>query len=185
MTLQGNTTSSATNTYPQASIAPKQRPSALGRLLRTVAMLLIVGILADVAVNVFQNRSGGSPSSTSGAGTHICTTAHYDKKGLSCTSDDSTITALDKAYLSATGKDANNFTASSLDVLIGKKNNDGSYGQVATTKLSAGLSYNIVADSLANVFLSASAAPESGATYHIEVDEGSTNLGTATFTYKG
>jgi len=185
MALQGNTPSSATNTYSQAPIASKRRPSAFGRVLRTVGLLLVVGIIADVAVNMSQNHSGNSPSSTPGAGTHICTTAHYDKKGLSCTNDDSTITALDKAYLSATGKDGNNFTASSLDVLINKRNSDSTYGQVGSTKLSAGLSFTIVANTLANIFVSASAAPESGATYQIEVDEGSINLGTATFTYKG
>jgi len=185
MALQGNTPSSATNTYPQSPIAPKRRPSALGRLLRTVGLLLVVGILADVAVNVSQNHSGNSSSSIPGAGTHICTTAHYDKKQLTCTSDDRTIASLDKAYLSVTGKDGNNFTASSLDIIINKQNSDGTYGQVASAKLNAGLVYNVVANTVANIFVSASAAPDSGATYQIEVDEGSTNLGTATFTYKG
>lgn len=185
MALQGNTPSSATNTYPQAPIASKRRPSAFGRVLRTVGLLLVVGIIADVAVNMSQNHSGNSPSSTPGAGTHICTTAHYDKKQVTCTSDDRTITSLDGAYLSTTGQNGNNFTASTLDVLINKENSDGSYSQVASAKLNAGLAYTNVANTLANIFVTASAAPDSGATYQIEVDEGSTNLGTAMFTYKG
>lgn len=185
LAVQSNPTPSTTKPYPQAPSAPKRRSSALRRLLRTAAMLVVAVILADVALHVFQNRSGSFPSLSSGSGTHICTTAHYDKKGLTCTSDDSTITALNKAYLSVTGKDGNNFTTSSLDVLINKRNGDGTYGQVASTKFDAGLSYNIVSNTLANVFLSASTAPDSGGTYQIEVDEGSINLGTATFTYKG
>lgn len=146
-----------------------------------LGVLVVGGIIAAL---IQRNGAGSSPSLGSGLGTHICAVAHFDKKQVTCTSDDNTIASLDKAYLSVTGKDGNNFTASSLDVLIDKRNSDGTYGQVASTKLNAGLSYTNVANTLANIFVSASAAPESGATYQIEVDEGSTNLGTATFTYK-
>jgi len=147
-----------------------------------LGVLVVGGIIAAL---IQRNGAGSSPSLGSGLGTHICAVAHFDKKQVTCTSDDNTIASLDKAYLSVTGKDGNNFTASSLDVLIDKRNSDGTYGQVASTKLNAGLSYTNVANTLANIFISASAAPDSGATYQIEVDEGSTNLGTATFTYKG
>jgi len=146
-----------------------------------LGVLVVVGIIAAI---IQRNGAGSSPSLGSGSGTHICAVTHYDKKQLTCTSNDSTIASLDKAYLSVTGKDGNNFTASSLDIIINKQNSDGTFGQVGSAKLNAGLVYNVVANTVANIFVTASAAPESGATYQIEADEGSTNLGTATFTYK-
>jgi len=145
-----------------------------------LGVLVVGGIIAAL---IQRNGAGSSPSLGSGLGTHICAVAHYDKKQVTCTSDDRTITSLDKAYLSVTGKNGSTFTAANVDVIINKQNSDGTYGQAGSTKLGAGLSYGVVADTLANVFVSASAAPTSGATYQIEVDEGSTNLGTATFTY--
>jgi len=194
---QGSTVQQTTAPFPSATTPPKSRAQrAFRRRLLTVlaGAVFIVGV--SIVSLIQQKSSSSSPSSapnstqssTTGLGTHICTTAHYDPKGLSCTSDDSIITALNKAYLSVTGKDGNNFTTSNLDVLIYKKNSDGTYGQVGSTKAVGGLSYSSYsaeAESLADIFASALAAPESGATYQIEVDEGSTNLGSATFTYAG
>jgi len=89
------------------------------------------------------------------------------------------------AWLNVTGKDGNNFTSTSLTVIIRKKDGGGGWSQEGQTTLAVGLSDGTGAWSLAQLFLSVSIAPQKGDVYQIEVDADTTNLGTTTFTYAG
>lgn len=114
----------------------------------------------------------------------VCSQQDYDGPDALCTQSDDTIGADDwsGARLSymAPGDD---FTSTSTHFAVSQRDDDGSYSELGTADTSTSLSSSVESLNLAWVFASTGVYPVEGATYQVEVDNGSILLGTAEFTY--
>jgi len=118
-------------------------------------------------------------------GVHVCTTAHYSAKELLCLRDDARVPVRwdgkNSAHLSISPPGGANFTSTTLGVIISQKNADGTLNELGRTSEAAGLADDVLSDNLDTV-MSTLTYGVHDVTYQIEVDEGSTLIGTATFT---
>lgn len=114
----------------------------------------------------------------------VCLQRRYDKKSLECSSDDTVLSQgeLYTARLSFTGHDGNHFQHDTLTVIISSgSDSTGWQEQGRISNYGASLADSILSDGLASIFVSANLGPAPGTHYQIEVDDGSTLLGTAQF----
>jgi type IV secretory pathway protease TraF len=117
-------------------------------------------------------------------GVHVCAPNAYLSRYLVCTKNISQFAMrhLSAIHLSATGIDGANFTSANLTVNISEDRADGGYTLLGTFTVPVGLSYGVWSLPVEAAFSNAGIHAHAGHVYKIEVDEGSTLLGSTAFT---
>ncbi len=123
------------------------------------------------------------PVVTPADGVSVCTSSGFDLAAAHCVRSAAQLrlTDLEGARVSYTGKDGGAFTATQATIVLSERNSAGSLSLIGRLPVEVLLASSNQASRLQGVFDALNTTPRQGSSYTIEVDQGNSALGAASF----
>jgi hypothetical protein len=149
------------------------------QVIHDVRTVPVVHVVREVRVVVATPVPVARPA----AGVSVCTDSGFNLAAALCTrpAGQLRMTDLAGARVSYSGKHGGAFTAPQVTIALSRRNSGGSVSLIGRLPVDVLLTSSNQASRLQGVFDALGAAPEPGNSYAIEVDQGDSALGTASF----